>query len=548
MGESNLPKGWIITKLELLTTDISYGYTASSNANEVGPKLLRISDIQDNSVVWSEVPYCEIEEEKLEKYLLKKNDLVFARTGATVGKSFLIKTEPPKAVYASYLIRVRTASEDLISMLSYFFNSQQYWEQITEFSSGIGQPNVNGTKLKELIIPLPPLAEQKVIADKLDTLLAQVEAIKARLERIPEIIKLFRQSVLSAAVSGNLTKTWRKDKEIVWQSLVIDDIGEVKGGKRLPKGDELVEMNTGFPYIRAGQLKHGTVINTDDARSKQLFLTPETQRKISRYTVNSGDLYITIVGASIGDAGVIPEHYSGANLTENAAKITEFKKPLESEFLSYWLRSPELQDIIRLEIKSGAQGKLALQRIKKLPVPYTDISEQTEIIRRVEELLSLADSIEQKANAALARVNNLTQSVLVKAFTGELTADWRAANPELINGDNSAEALLKKIKIDREAIERQPKPKRSTIKEKTDNCMSKQIIKVAEALKQAGKPLSGQQLLAAAGYPSDSDTEQLEQFFLDIRNALAIEKSIVKLERDFDSQDWFTLAKDSKNK
>ncbi|MCU0189282.1 restriction endonuclease subunit S, partial [Citrobacter freundii] len=181
---------------------------------------------------------------------------------------------------------------------------------------------------------------------------------------------------------------------------------------------------------------------------------------------------------------------------------------------------PQLQDMIRLEIKSGAQGKLALQRIKKLPVPYTDISEQAEIIRRVEELFAFADRIEQKANAALVRVSNLTQSILIKAFTGELTADWRAVNPELISGDNIAEVLLKKIKANREALERQPKPKRSAIKEKTDNRMSKQIIKVAETLKQAGKPLSGQQLLAAAGYPSDSNTEQLEQFFLDIRNAL----------------------------
>ncbi|KEY57113.1 restriction endonuclease subunit S [Serratia sp. DD3] len=452
MRDINLPEGWSTTKLELLTTDISYGYTASSSSAEVGPKMLRITDIQDNSVVWSDVPYCEIEEDKLEQYLLKKNDLVFARTGATVGKSFLIRTEPPKAVYASYLIRVRTASEELISVLSHFFNSQQYWQQITEFSAGIGQPNVNGTKLKGLAIPLPPLAEQKIIAEKLDTLLAQVENTKARLERIPTILKTFRQSVLAAAVSGKLTEEWRKDKEIVWQLLVIDDVGEVKGGKRLPKGDELVEENTGFPYIRAGQLKQGTVINTSDARSKQLFLTPEAQQKICRYTVNSGDLYITIVGASIGDAGVVPEHYAGANLTENAAKITEFKKPVESEFLSYWLRSHELQDLIRLEIKSGAQGKLALKRIKELPIPYTDISEQTEIVRRVEQLFAFADSIEQKANAGLARVNNLTQSILAKAFRGELTADWRAANPGLITGENSAEALLEKIKAERGAL------------------------------------------------------------------------------------------------
>ena len=345
-----------------------------------------------------------------------------------------------------------------------------YLCSIRELAESLGTgttfKEISGSTAKTLPFVLPPLAEQKVIAEKLDTLLAQVDTTKARLERIPDIIKRFRQSVLAAAVSGRLTEEWRENEGTVWQSLVIDDIGEVKGGKRLPKGDELVEENTGFPYIRAGQLKHGTVINTSDARSKQLFITAETQAKISRYTVNSGDLYITIVGASIGDAGVIPQHYSGANLTENAAKITEFKKPIKSQFLSYWLRSQELQDLIQLEIKSGAQGKLALKRIKELPVPYTDIDEQTEIVRRVEELFAFADNIEQKAAAALERVNNLTQSILAKAFRGELTADWRAANPELISGDNSAEALLAKIQAEREALAPKKKSAKKSRKKK----------------------------------------------------------------------------------
>lgn len=90
--------------------------------------------------------------------------------------------------------------------------------------------------------------------------------------------------------------------------------------------------------------------------------------------------------------------------------------------------------------------------MKQLPIPLPPIEEQTEIVRRVEELFIFADSIEQKANAALVRVNNLTQSILARAFRGKLTADWRAANPELISGDNSAAALLEKIKAERAAL------------------------------------------------------------------------------------------------
>ncbi|WP_240337791.1 MULTISPECIES: restriction endonuclease subunit S [Enterobacter] len=535
MFDTIIPSEWIKTKLPEVA-NINMGQSPSSyDVNETGEGIAFLQGKAEFGKTFPIVrKYCTAP-----KKVAQENDILLS-VRAPVGPTNLANRETAigRGLAAISVSKVNFNFKYLL----HYFRCIEPW--MSEQGTGTTFKAISGQFLKELDCIVPPLAEQKVIADKLDIMLAQVEATKVRFKRIPKILKLFRYSVLTVAVSGKLTEEWRKNKGIVWQSLTIDDIGEVKGGKRLPKGDELVEENTGFPYIRAGQLKQGTVINTDEARSKQLFLTPETQKKISRYTVNSGDLYITIVGASIGDAGVVPEHYAGANLTENAAKITEFKKPIESKFLSYWLRSQELQDLIKLEIKSGAQGKLALKRIKELPVPYTDIDEQAEIVRRVEELFAFADRIEQQINAALVQVNNLTQSILAKAFRGELTADWRTSNSELISGENSAETLLKKIKKERETISKQLNIRRSTQEKKTDNLMSKKIIKVVEALKKAGEPLSGQQLLAAAGYPSDSNTEQLEQFFLDIRYALTIEKSIVKKERDDDSQDWFFLAQD----
>ncbi|WP_421304753.1 restriction endonuclease subunit S [Aeromonas veronii] len=323
-------------------------------------------------------------------------------------------------------------------------------EGAANMTGAVGLRRVPKSFVETFPIALPPAAEQKEIVDRLDILLAQVEATQARLARIPDIIKQFRQSVLAAAVSGKLTEEWREGSSL-WQRLTIDNLAHVKGGKRLPQGEELVENDTGFPYIRAGQLKQGTVICNGDARTKQLYLTASAHAQISRYIVEENDVYLTIVGASIGDAGLIPSHYHGANLTENAAKITGFKKPLSSKFLAYWLRSSALQEIIQLEIKSGAQGKLALKRIKELPVPYPELEEQTEIVRRVEQLFAYADTLEQQAKAAKARVDKLTQAILAKAFRGELTADWRAANPDQISGDNSAAALLARIQAERAA-------------------------------------------------------------------------------------------------
>lgn len=209
--KGKLPSGWLECKLADLTSDITYGYTAKASDKPVGPRMLRITDIQDNRVDWQTVPFCKINDADKVKYQLKKGDLVFARTGATVGKSFLINEVIPESVYASYLIRVRCLIEEIAGYLSHFFRSPLYWDQIVEFSSGIGQPNVNGAKLKSLSIPLAPLNEQKRLITMLDSLLAQVGACRARLEHVPYIVNRFRQAVLAAATSGQLTEDWRND-------------------------------------------------------------------------------------------------------------------------------------------------------------------------------------------------------------------------------------------------------------------------------------------------------------------------------------------------
>ena len=187
----NIQGSWEITKLEYLASKIQYGYTAKSSNKKIGPRLLRITDIQNDSVTWNTVPYCEINEKDKLNYLLNQNDIVFARTGATVGKSYLITGEIPESVFASYLIRVQVNEGVNSRYLAYYFRSPDYWDQIIENAAGIGQPNVNGTKLAQLKIPIAPINEQKRIADKLDQTLAIVERAKARLVRVPEILNLY---------------------------------------------------------------------------------------------------------------------------------------------------------------------------------------------------------------------------------------------------------------------------------------------------------------------------------------------------------------------
>lgn len=185
--------------------------------------------------------------------------------------------------------------------------------------------------------------------------------------------------------------------------------------------------------------------------------------------------------------------------------------------------------------RAGFNTKL----LENLDIPLPPIEEQSEIVNRVEQLFVYADQIEQRVKDAQARVNHLTQSILAKAFRGELTADWRAQNPDLITGENSAEALLKRIQLER--VTENSKSKSIKVRMKTRDSMTpKKIIPVYEALQAAGKALSGQELLANAGYPSDANTQQLEQFFLDIRQQLEL-KTITRNRRENPDQDWFEV-------
>ena len=201
-----LPKGWKVVELKNITDSIQYGYTKSSSKDAIGPKFLRITDIQENKVIWSEVPYCKIEKEIRNKYLLKEGDLVFARTGATVGKSFLIKGKIPEAVFASYLIRVRVNKEINEKYLSYYFQSPNYWGQITEGQVGIGQPNVNGTKLGQLKIPIASLSEQQTIISELEAKLTVCDKIEETISQTLQQTETLKQSILKKAFEGKLVK------------------------------------------------------------------------------------------------------------------------------------------------------------------------------------------------------------------------------------------------------------------------------------------------------------------------------------------------------
>lgn len=184
---------------------IQYGWTAKASLSPIGPRMLRITDIQHGRVDWASVPYCEIAAERRDQYLLRAGDIVFARTGATTGKSYLVQEDVPEAVFASYLIRVRPDERLLPDFLYLYFQGADYWEYVRAESRGTGQPNVNGTILGRLMAPVPSVEAQleavRVARGRLDA----VARLEMDLVLATKNEKFLRQAVLSAAIRGVLS-------------------------------------------------------------------------------------------------------------------------------------------------------------------------------------------------------------------------------------------------------------------------------------------------------------------------------------------------------
>ena len=311
--------------------------------------------------------------------------------------------------------------------------------------------------LKESEFAVAPLAEQKQIAVKLDELLAQVDTLKTRLDAIPAILKRFRQSVLAAAVSGRLTEEWR-DKQGIdsWVDRPLSDfdidiqIGPF--GSLLHKSDYVMD---GVPLVNPMHIVDGKI-----QASKSMTVSREKILELKRYKLITGDIVLGRRGemgraAVVGDEDVI--------CGTGSLFLRPNKEQHESHFLRMFLASPETIKYLESGSVGSTMTNLNQKILKSMPVPNVSKDEQTEIVRRVEQLFAFTDQIEQRVKDAQSRVNHLTQSILAKAFRGELTAEWREQNPDLISGEYSAEALLEKIKAEQAVV----KPAKKTTRRKT---------------------------------------------------------------------------------
>lgn len=275
----------------------------------------------------------------------------------------------------------------------------------------------------------------------------------------------------------NLTLDERLEEAIVkdgayevprnWMWTKLKFIGNVKGGKRLPKGKQLLDFKTKYPYIRVADFDSGTI-----DMSELKYLDEESYNHISNYTISSKDVYVSIAG-SIGKVGIIPESLDGANLTENAAKITDITL-VSNKYLYYLLLTEKFQRDMQDASIATTQAKLALYKIGDLVIPIPPLKEQQRIVYRIESLFEKLDRAKELIEEARDGFANRRKSILVKAFSGELTKEWRKNNSYY----NSVEEIYDKIQEKRDEWfedrlrfskeNKLPKPKNPKINSKSE--------------------------------------------------------------------------------
>ena len=444
----DVPQGWEWERWGNIAQTIQYGYNAPALEHGV-IKMVRISDIQENCVLWDNVPYCLIDESDIDTYLLKVNDILFARTGGTVGKSFLVEEVPEKAIYAGYLIRTRYSSLLNPRYMKSFMESQLYWEQLKNGTIATAQPNCNGKTLAKMLLPIPPTNEQYRIVEKLTQLSSFLDNYGLCQDRLnllnKEIKEQFKKSILQEAIQGKLVPQLTEEgtAQDLLEQIKIEKQKLVKEGKLKKSalatsaifrgddnkyyekiGEDTVCIDDEIPFdipanwvwirlddicsfIHRGKSPKYSLIKkypvvaqkcnqwSGFSIEKAKFIEPQSISSYNEeYILQDKDLMWNSTG--LGTLGRMAIYYKKLNpyklavADSHVTVIRPYKQHIVSEYLYCYFASNTVQSVI--EDKSDGstkQKELSTKTVKSYLVPLPPMEEQMRIVEKVEELTQL---------------------------------------------------------------------------------------------------------------------------------------------------------------
>ena len=411
----DIPESWKWVRWGELSESIQYGYNAP--AKEKGRiRMVRISDIQEGNVCWNTVPFCDIDEKDIETYLLGKNDILFARTGGTVGKSFLVKEVPYDAVYAGYLIRTRYSALLCPEYLKCFMESQLYWDQLHNGTIATAQPNCNGQTLSKMLVPLPPLAEQKRIVAKIEELLPLIDRYEEAWTKLEAFNKRFpgdlQKSLLQMAIQGKLVPQLPEEgtgeelyAQIQNEKQSLIKSGKLKKEKPLPEitDDEkpfdipeswkwvrlLTVVDIATNLVQPSEYQNYMHIAPDNIeKSTGHLLECHTVREDKVASANhlfcKGQIIYSKIRPLLRKAVIAP--FDGLCSADMYPLNTE----LNAKYVLYYLLSDGFNTQIAEAMSSRVKmPKINQDELSKVLFPLPPLAEQKRIVAKLEELLPL---------------------------------------------------------------------------------------------------------------------------------------------------------------
>ncbi len=385
-----IPQNWQWVSLSNISQRIHYGFTASATSSGTY-HLLRITDIKESGVDWSSVPYCQIAEEDAKKFNLSEGDIVIARTGGTIGKSFLIQNKDCSSVFASYLIRViPDANLVFPEFLIKFMESPTYWSQLSKASRGTGQPNVNTKSLGALLVPLPPIEEQRRIVARLNELLSVIKQAEDAYTDLQSLGKTLRERILQKAIEGKLVPQLDEESAVEqigeapaetpfaiphkWRWEYLQTVSTIVAGQS-PKGESLNEAPEGMEFHQGKTDFSDRIIGV----SKKFTTEP--------MKIAAANSVLMSVRAPVGDV----------NLTDRQLCIGRGlfsvlpQENIDLEFLFAYLQTTKkhLESLATGTTFKAINGKV----VRQIAIPVPPLAEQHRIVAKLNELLPLIDQM-----------------------------------------------------------------------------------------------------------------------------------------------------------
>ncbi|NAS14419.1 restriction endonuclease subunit S [Poritiphilus flavus] len=552
----DLPSGWKLTNIDSLALFINGKSFKSSDWKGEGIPIIRIQNLNNKDAKFNYISGNQYVEEK---YFVEPGDLLFAWSG-TPGTSFGAHIwKGPKAYLNQHIFKVICFSGMSRNFLFYLLN-QQVRKFIEKSKGTAGLAHITKRELQSTECFIPPLEEQSRIVNKLEELLSELVHSTSSLTRAQKLLDVYSQALLSSTFDGEISEKWarkhdfdsiekyhdqvlnekeERHNEILylwkveieqwnitrkgikprkplrytasktdfdippsiiprhWKWIRISDFEELIGSGSTPKGGRSAYTDKGVKFIRSQNVLRNKLHLKDVAH-----IDDYTHKRMQRSQVHDKDVLINITGASIGRTAFVPEGFGEANVNQHVCIIRICTELVNYKYLTFYLNSPRAQSIIR-RINSGATREaLTFNQIRNFPFPLAPKEEQEVIVELLESKFSIIENLEKSIQESLAQTEALKQSILKKAFEGNLV--------EQNSNDEPVSELLERIKTEKKEYQ----DSRRALKEKQIKRIKKmsKILNIKEILKASSEPVLAKDVWQQSEYKGD-----IEKFYSELK-------------------------------